>query len=104
LCTIAFLAAKHTAEGVDFLQKWGFSLPGPIIAYEVYVAINWASETLQRRLSNASVTLQKRSTSGLHLLLDVFIHCGGFHGSVPGSSRLRPLTPDLPPYIIYTLS
>ncbi len=40
----------------------------------------WASETLQKRLSNASVTLQKRSTSGLHVLLDVFIHCGRFHG------------------------
>jgi hypothetical protein len=40
----------------------------------------WASETLQKRLSNASITLQKRSTSGLHVLLDVFIHCGRFHG------------------------
>jgi hypothetical protein len=40
----------------------------------------WASETLQKCLSNASVTLQERSTSGLHLLLYVFIHCGGFHG------------------------
>ena len=40
----------------------------------------WASETLQKRLSNASVTLQKRPTSGLHVLLDVFIHCGRFHG------------------------
>jgi hypothetical protein len=35
---------------------------------------------LQKRLSDASVTLQKRSISGLHVLLDVFIHCGGFHG------------------------
>jgi hypothetical protein len=33
-----------------------------------------------KRLINALVTLQKRSTSGLHVLLDVFIHCGGFHG------------------------
>jgi hypothetical protein len=41
---------------------------------------SWASETLQKRLSNASVTLQKRSISGLHLLLDVLIHCGSFHG------------------------
>jgi hypothetical protein len=40
----------------------------------------WASETLQKRLSNASVTLQKRLTSGLHALLDMFIHCGRFHG------------------------
>ena len=39
-----------------------------------------ASETLQKRLSNASVTLQKRSTRGLHLLLDVLIHYGRFHG------------------------
>jgi hypothetical protein len=38
-----------------------------------------ASETLQERFSNASVTLQKRSTSGKHVLLDVFIHCGRFH-------------------------
>jgi hypothetical protein len=34
----------------------------------------------QKRSSNASVTLQKRSSSGLHLLLGVFIHCGRFHG------------------------
>ena len=40
----------------------------------------WASETLQKRLSNAPITLQKRSISGLHVLLDVFIHCGRFHG------------------------
>jgi hypothetical protein len=36
----------------------------------VYVAI-LASETLQKRLSNAS---------GLHILLDVLIHCGSFYG------------------------
>jgi hypothetical protein len=40
----------------------------------------WASETLQKRFINASVTLQKRSTSDLYVLLDVFIHCGRFHG------------------------
>jgi hypothetical protein len=40
----------------------------------------WASETLQKRLSNASVTVQKRSTSRLHLLLDVLIYHGRFHG------------------------
>jgi hypothetical protein len=40
----------------------------------------WVSETLQKRLSNASVTLQKRPTNGLHVLLDVFIHFGRFHG------------------------
>jgi hypothetical protein len=40
----------------------------------------WASETLQERLSNASVTLQKRPTSGLQVLLDVSIHCWRFHG------------------------
>jgi hypothetical protein len=40
----------------------------------------WASETLQKRLSNASVTLQRRSTSGLHVLLDMFIYCGRFYG------------------------
>jgi hypothetical protein len=40
----------------------------------------WASKTLQKRLSNASVTHQTRSTSILHVLLDVFIHCGRFHG------------------------
>jgi hypothetical protein len=39
-----------------------------------------ASETLQKRLSNASETLQERPTSGLHVLLGVFIHCGRFHG------------------------
>jgi hypothetical protein len=40
----------------------------------------WASETLQKRLSNASVTLQKRSASGRHLLQDVLIYHGRFHG------------------------
>ena len=35
---------------------------------------------LQKRLSNASVTLQKHFTSGPHVHLGVFIHCGGFHG------------------------
>jgi hypothetical protein len=40
----------------------------------------WVLETLQKRLSNASITLQKRSTIGLHVLLDVFIHCGRLHG------------------------
>jgi hypothetical protein len=42
------------------------------IAYEVYAAI--------MGLRNASVTVQKRPTSGLHVLLDVSIHCGRFHG------------------------
>jgi hypothetical protein len=56
-----------------------FSLPGPILPTRSMWQF-WASETLQKRLSNASVTLQKRSTSGLHILLDVFVHCGGFHG------------------------
>jgi hypothetical protein len=77
----------------------------------------WASETLQKQLSNASVTLQKRPTSGLHILPDVFIHCGSFHGQwtrrygallvrvrVRRQQRVRPLTPDLPPYITNTLS
>ena len=40
----------------------------------------WTSETLQKGLSNASVTLQKRSPSGLQVLLDVFIHYGRFYG------------------------
>ena len=42
----------------------------------------WASERLQERLSNASVTLQERPTSGLQVLLDVSIHCGRFHGQL----------------------
>ena len=61
------------------MQKGGFSLPGPILPTRSMWQF-WASETLQKRLSNASVTLQKRPTSGLHVLLDVFIHCGRFHG------------------------
>jgi hypothetical protein len=44
----------------------------------------WVSETLQKRLSNASVTLQKRSTSILDVVLDVFIHVGGFMASGQG--------------------
>jgi hypothetical protein len=67
----------------------------------------------KKRSSNASVTLQKRSTSGLHLLLDVFIHYGGFHGQwarccgallarvrvclAAPSTRVRPLTPNFAP-------
>jgi hypothetical protein len=39
-----------------------------------------ASETLLKRLSNASVTRQKRPISGLQVLINVSIHCGGFHG------------------------
>jgi hypothetical protein len=64
------------------MQKGGFSLPGPILPTTACRSMwqFWASETLQKRLSNASVTLQKRSTSGLHVLLDMFIHCGRFHG------------------------
>ena len=70
-----------------------------------------------KRLINALVTLQKRSTSGLHVLLDVFIHCGRFHGQgvrrcgallarvrVRLAACVRPLTPDLPPYIRNPLS
>jgi hypothetical protein len=60
-------------------ERGGFSPPGPILPTRPMWQF-WVSETLQKRLSNASVTLQKRSTSGLYLLLDVFIHCGSFHG------------------------
>jgi hypothetical protein len=56
-----------------------FSLPRPIVPTRSIWQF-WASETLQKRSSNASVMLQKCSTSGLHVLLDVFIHCGRFHG------------------------
>ena len=69
---------KPTRRG-RILQKGGFSLPGPILTTRSMWQF-WASETPPKRLSNASVTLQKRSTSGLHVLLDVFIHCGRFHG------------------------
>ena len=70
---------------MTFLQKWPPRLLGPRqpawanIAYEVYVAILGLRNASQR-LSNASVTLQKRSTHGLYLLIDVFIHFGRFHG------------------------
>jgi hypothetical protein len=40
----------------------------------------WASEALQERLSNAALTLQKRLTSGPHILLDMFTHRDRFHG------------------------
>jgi hypothetical protein len=75
----------------------------------------WTSETLQKRLSDASVALQKRLTSGLHVLLGVFIHRGRFYdgwpvdkalwsttsvcASVHGSSCARLLTPDLVPKV-----
>jgi hypothetical protein len=73
----------------------------------------WASKTLQKRLSNASVTLLQRSISGLHIFLNVFVHRWGFHGQwvmccgallarlrvclATAVSRVRPLTPALPP-------
>jgi hypothetical protein len=44
----------------------------------------WDSEMLQERLSNASATLQKRSTSDLHRLLIVFIQHGEFHAEQAG--------------------
>jgi hypothetical protein len=69
---------KPTRRGRT-LQKGHFSLHGPILRTRSMWQF-WALETLQKRLSNASVTLQKRSISGLHVLLDVFIHCGRFHG------------------------
>ena len=59
--------------------KRGFSLPGPILPTRPMWQF-WASETLQKQLINASATLQKRSTSGLYLLLDVYMHYGSFHG------------------------
>ena len=108
--------SKPTRRG-PFLQKGGFSLLGPILPMRSMWQF-WASETLQKRSSNASVTLQKCSTSGLHILLDVFIHGGGFYGQWArrygallarvrvclAAARLRSLTPDLPPLISYTLS
>ena len=55
------------------------SMHGPILPSRSIWQF-WASKTLQKRLRNALVTLQKRSTSGLHLLLpDVFIHRRRFH-------------------------
>ena len=62
------------------LQKGHFSLPGPILPSRSIWQL-WASETLQKGLSNASETRQKRSTSRLHLLLDVFIYCRSFMAS-----------------------
>ena len=74
----------------------------------VVMGLRNASETV----SNASVTLQQCSTSGLHLLLCVFIHRRRFHGQwarcsgallarvrVCGNDCVRPLTPYSPPYI-----
>jgi hypothetical protein len=69
---------KPTRRG-RILQNGHFSLLGPILPTRSMWQF-WASETLQKLLSNASVTLQTRPTSGLHVLLDVFIHCGRFHG------------------------
>ena len=57
----------------------GFSLPWPILPARSMWQF-WASETLQKRSSNASVTLQQRLTSGLHIFLGVFIHRERFHG------------------------
>ena len=73
------LAPKTHYKGSIFFQKGGSILPGPILATRPARQF-WASETLQKRLSNASVTLQKHSTSGLHFLLGVFIHRGRFRG------------------------
>jgi hypothetical protein len=115
----AFESRLKPTRRVRVLRKGHFSLHGPMLPTRSMWQF-WASETLQKRLSNASVALQKRLTSILHVHLDVFIHCERFHGhgarrwplwsttsacaSVHDSNRVRPLTPDLPPYISYTLS
>jgi hypothetical protein len=96
----------HSKRG-QFLQKGGFSLHEPILPTRSMWEF-WASETLPGRLSDASVTLQKISTSGPHLLFDAFIHHGRFHGQrarccgAPlarvrvclATSRVRPLASD----------
>ena len=69
---------KSTRRG-RILQECHFSLHGSILPTRPMWQF-WASETLQKWSSNASVTLQKRLTSGLHLLLGRFIHHGRFHG------------------------
>jgi hypothetical protein len=76
---MTFLQKATPSRRGRFLRKGHFSLLGPILPTRSMWQFR-ASETLQKRLSNASVTLQKRSTSGLYVLLDVFIHCGRFHG------------------------
>jgi hypothetical protein len=75
-CLVCVL--KLTRRG-RVLLKGGFSLSGPILPTRS-VCRFCASETLQKRSGDASVTLQKRSTSGLHRFLDVFIHHRRFHG------------------------
>ena len=72
----AFAAVLKLTRRGRFLQKGCFSMHGPILATRSM----WASETLHNRLGNATVTLRTRSTSGLHLFLDVVIHHGRFHG------------------------
>jgi hypothetical protein len=70
---------QRTSRRGRQLQKDHFSPHGPILpTWSMWEF--WASKTLQKRLSNASVTLQKRPISGLYLLLDVFIHHGRFYG------------------------
>jgi hypothetical protein len=66
-----------------------YSLPRPILPTRSMWQL-WASETLHERMSNASVTLQKRSTRGLHLLLDVIIHFGRFHQGYRTNPRTSP--------------
>ena len=105
---------KLTGRG-RVLLKGGFSLSRPILP----TGSVWrfcTSETLQKRSSNASVALQERSTSILHVLLDAFIHCWRFRGQwarrcgallacvriylvAAACSRVRLLTPDLPPIL-----
>ena len=96
-----------------FLQNGQFSSPSSILPTRSmwqFWASETGSETLQNRLSNAYVTLEQRSTSGLQRLLDVFIHRGRFYGqwarcclwrttSACDSSRVRRLTPDLHPIL-----
>ena len=73
-----------------------------------------ASETVEQCLSNASKTLDQHPTCSpwyVHPLLEVSWPVGkaswsttSMCESVHGSSRLRPLTSDLPHYISYTMS
>jgi hypothetical protein len=104
---------KPTRRG-RVLMNEGFSLFGPILP-TTSVWRFCASETLQQRSGNASVTLQKRSTSagtsGLHMFFDVFIHHRRFHGqwarccgallarvrACLAAARVRQLTPDTAP-------
>jgi hypothetical protein len=103
---------KPTSRG-QFLHKGHFSLPRPILPTRPISTWQfWASETLQKRSSNALVTLQNAPPAAYILsscspimgssMADgqSVVGTTGARASVPSSSRVQSLTPVSPPLLL----